>query len=66
MTKVVDCQIHIIFQNTVSFPCHVYKSKSYFKSTPHIGVAALACRVGCAHKRRWKYFSLACFHFVTP
>ena len=53
------------YQNTVSFPCHVYKSKPYFKSTPHIGVAVLAGRVGCGHKRRWKYFSFACFHFVT-
>ena len=39
VNKVVDCRVHIIYQNTVSFPCHIYKSKS----KPHIVVAVLAC-----------------------
>ena len=38
VNKVVDCRVHIIYQNTVSFPCHIYKSKC----KPHIGVAVLA------------------------
>ena len=46
VNKVVNCRVHIIYQNTVSFPCHVFKSKSYFKSRQHIGVAVFACRVG--------------------